>query len=135
MKIKYLVYGILIVSFGGFISYRIIENKGAEADNNKSGKAKVMRLAGIVVQPETFDNILSLSGSIEANEQVEIRSEVSGLVESINFKREVTLVRTFKVNDRELIAQLSQANTKESHQKMKEELSFYCKRSHQPRRI
>jgi membrane fusion protein (multidrug efflux system) len=37
-----------------------------------------MRLA-IVVQPETFDNILS--GSIEANEQVEIRSEVSGLVE------------------------------------------------------
>jgi hypothetical protein len=58
MKIKYLVYGILIVSFG-FISYRIIENKGdAEADNNKSGK--VMRLAGIVVQPETFDNILSL---------------------------------------------------------------------------
>jgi membrane fusion protein (multidrug efflux system) len=87
MKIKYLVYGILIVSFGGFISYRIIENKGdAEADNNKSGKAKVMRLAGIVVQPETFDNILSLSGSIEANEQVEIRSEVSGLVESINFQ-------------------------------------------------
>jgi membrane fusion protein (multidrug efflux system) len=87
MKIKYLVYGILIVSFGGFISYRIIENKGdSEADNNKSGKAKVMRLAGIVVQPETFDNILSLSGSIEANEQVEIRSEVSGLVESINFQ-------------------------------------------------
>jgi membrane fusion protein (multidrug efflux system) len=85
MKIKYLVYGILIVSFGGFISYRIIENKGdAEADNNKSGKAKVMRLAGIVVQPETFDNILSLSGSIEANEQVEI--QVSGLVESINFQ-------------------------------------------------
>jgi membrane fusion protein (multidrug efflux system) len=75
-----------------FISYRIIENKGdAEADNNKSGKAKVMRLAGIVVQPETFDNILSLSGSIEANEQVEIRSEVSGLV--VIFKREVTLVK------------------------------------------
>jgi membrane fusion protein (multidrug efflux system) len=59
-----------------------------------------MRLAGIVVQPETFDNILSLSGSIEANEQVEIRSEVSGLV--VIFKREVTLVKgiTFKVNDR-----------------------------------
>jgi membrane fusion protein (multidrug efflux system) len=118
MKIKYLVYGILIVSFGGFISYRIIENKGdAEADNNKSGKAKVMRLAGIVVQPETFDNILSLSGSIEANEQVEIRSEVSGLVESINFQEGSNVSKgqlLFKVNDRELIAQLSQANTKES---------------------
>jgi membrane fusion protein (multidrug efflux system) len=64
MKIKYLVYGILIVSLVA-LSATIIENKGdAEADNNKSGKAKVMRLAGIVVQPETFDNILSLSGSI-----------------------------------------------------------------------
>jgi hypothetical protein len=36
------------------------KKRDAEADNNKSGKAKVMRLAGIVVQPETFDNILSL---------------------------------------------------------------------------
>jgi hypothetical protein len=38
MKIKYLVYGILIVSFGGFISYRIIEKRDAEADNNKLEK-------------------------------------------------------------------------------------------------
>jgi membrane fusion protein (multidrug efflux system) len=44
-----------------------------------------MKVTGILVK-ETFDNILSLSGSIEANEQVEIRSEVSGIVESINFK-------------------------------------------------
>jgi hypothetical protein len=54
-KIKYLVYGILIVILS--ISYRIIENKGIQkADNNKSGKAKVMRLAGIVVSTTNFDN-------------------------------------------------------------------------------
>jgi membrane fusion protein (multidrug efflux system) len=118
MKIKYFVYGILIVSFGALISYRIIENKeDSEADKNKSGKSKAMRLGGIVVKLETFDNILSLSGSIEANEQVEIRSEVSGLVESINFQEGGNVSKgqlLFKVNDRELIAQLSQANTKES---------------------
>lgn len=118
MKIKYLVYGLLIVGFGTFISYRIIENKGdSKADNGKSGKPKAMRLSGIVVQPETFDNNLSLSGSIEANEQVEIRSEVSGIVESINFQEGSNISKgqlLFKVNDRELRAQLSQANTKES---------------------
>jgi len=118
MKIKYLIYGLLIVGFGAFISYRIIENKGdSKADNGKSGKPKAMRLSGIVVHPETFDNNLSLSGSIEANEQVEIRSEVSGIVESINFQEGSNVSKgqlLFKVNDRELRAQLSQANTKEN---------------------
>lgn len=118
MKIKYIVYGLLIVGFGGFISYRIIENKGdSKASNSKSGKPAAMRLAGIVVQPQTFENNLSLSGSIEANEQVEIRSEVSGIVESINFQEGTNVSKgqlLFKVNDRELRAQLSQANTKEN---------------------
>jgi membrane fusion protein (multidrug efflux system) len=79
-------------------------------------KKSPMKVTGILVK-ETFDNILSLSGSIEANEQVEIRSEVSGIVESINFK-EGSMVSAgqllFKVNDVELRAQLSQANTRES---------------------
>jgi membrane fusion protein (multidrug efflux system) len=42
-------------------------------------KKSPMKVTGILVK-ETFDNILSLSGSIEQNEQVEIRSEVSGIV-------------------------------------------------------
>jgi membrane fusion protein (multidrug efflux system) len=118
MKTKYFIYALLIIGFGSFIGYRIFENKqDSNSNNSKSGKPTAMRLAGIVVQPENFDNNLSLSGSIEANEQVEIRSEVSGIVESINFQEGSTVSKgqlLFKVNDRELRAQLSQANTKES---------------------
>lgn len=118
MKLKHLIYGLLIVSIGGFITYRIIENKGdSNSGKDKAGKPKAIRLTGIVVQPQTFDNNLSLSGSIEANEQVEIRSEVSGIVESINFQEGSNVSKgqlLFKVNDSELRAQLSQANTKES---------------------
>lgn len=118
MKIKYLIYTVLIVGFGAFITYRIIENKGdSNEGKDKSGKVKAARVSGIVLKTQNFDNILSLSGSIEANEQVEIRSEVSGIVESINFQ-EGSIVNKgqllFKVNDLELRAQLSQANTKES---------------------
>jgi membrane fusion protein (multidrug efflux system) len=75
-----------------------------------------MTLSGIVVQTQIFDNNLSLSGSIEANEQVEIRSEVSGIVESINFKEGSAVSRgqlLFKVNDVELRAQLAQSKTRE----------------------
>jgi membrane fusion protein (multidrug efflux system) len=118
MKIKYFIYTLLIVAFGAFITYRVIENKGdSNSGKDKGGKAKAMSLSGIVVQPQTFDNNLSLSGSIEANEQVEIRSEVSGIVESINFQEGSNVSKgqlLFKVNDTELRAQLSQANTKES---------------------
>jgi membrane fusion protein (multidrug efflux system) len=47
---------------------------------------------------------------LKPNEQVEIRSEVSGIVESINFKEGsmVSAGQFFKVNDVELRAQLSQ---------------------------
>lgn len=118
MKIKYIIYTLLIVGFGAFIAYRITENS-AKADGPKDGgaKSKAMQLSGIVVQPESFDNNLSLSGSIEANEQVEIRSEVSGIVESINFQEGSNVTKgqlLFKVNDNELRAQLSQATTKEN---------------------
>lgn len=118
MKIKNLVYALIIIGFGVFITYRIMENKGdSENSKDQSAKKSPMKVKGIVVQPQTFDNNLSLSGSIEANEQVEIRSEISGIVESINFQEGSNVSKgqlLFKVNDSELRAQLSQANTKEN---------------------
>ena len=117
MKIKYLVYALLIIGFGTFITYRIIENKSEKGDSkDKGGKNKTMNVSGIIARPQTFDNNLSLSGSIEANEQVEIRSEVSGIVEGIYFKEGSNVTKgqlLFKVNDAELRAQLRQATTKE----------------------
>ncbi|KDN56487.1 efflux RND transporter periplasmic adaptor subunit [Flavobacterium seoulense] len=117
MKIKNLVYALLIISFGAFVTYRIMENKKkSENSKDKSDKKSPIAVNGIVIKPQTFDNNLSLSGSIEANEQVEIRSEVSGIVESINFKEGSNINKgqlLFKVNDTELRAQLSQTITKE----------------------
>ena len=117
MKIKHLVYTSLAVGIIGFIGYRINSNssKGGDSKSPK-GKSKSITVNGIVVKYETFDNNLSLSGSIEANEQVEIRSEVSGIVEGIYFQ-EGSFVNKgqvlFKVNDIELRAQLRQTSTKE----------------------
>ncbi len=116
MKIKYLVYTLLIVGIGSFIAYRINSNSAKNEQSQDKGKDKPLLLTGIVVKPQTFDNNLSLSGSIEANEQVEIRSEVSGIVEGIYFQEGSTVSKgqvLFKVNDLELRAQLTQATTKE----------------------
>ena len=117
MKIKYLVYTLLAVGIIGFIGYRINanSNKGGDSKGPK-GKSKSLTVNGVVVKYETFDNNLSLSGSIEANEQVEIRSEVSGIVEGIYFQEGSNVTKgqvLFKVNDIELRAQLRQTSTKE----------------------
>lgn len=117
MKVKNLIYALLIIVLGGFITYRVVSNKSKNDESKKSGdKDRPTTVTGIVVKTSTFDNNLSLSGSVEANEQIEIHSEVSGIVEGIYFT-EGTYVNKgqvlFKVNDIELRAQLRQAQTKE----------------------
>lgn len=118
MKIRHFVIAFLIIGFTGFIIYRISKNTNkGESPGAKDGRGSVMSVGGIVAKFETFDNNLSLSGSIEANEQIEIRSEVSGIVESINFQEGTNVAKgqlLFKVNDVELRAQLQQALTKQS---------------------
>ncbi|MFA5298689.1 MAG: efflux RND transporter periplasmic adaptor subunit [Lutibacter sp.] len=117
MKIKHLVYTLLIVGLVGFIAYRISSNSAKNVGAKGKVNDKSMTVTGIVVVPQSFDNNLSLSGSIEANEQVEIRSEVSGIVEGIYFKEGSNVAKgqlLFKVNDVELRAQLAQILTKEN---------------------
>jgi len=117
MKVKNLIYALLIIAIAGFIGYRVLSNKSKNEESKKFGDKDTPTLVtGIVVKTATFENKLSLSGSIDANEQIEIRSEVSGIVEGIYFT-EGTYVNKgqvlFKVNDIELKAQLRQATTKE----------------------
>ncbi len=115
MKIKHIVYALIIVGIGALIFYRISDNKKSEEKNSKGpGGKTALNVSGIVLKPQVFLDNLSLSGSIEANEQVDIRSEISGIVESINFQ-EGTMVSKgqvlFKVNDIELRAQLANVKT------------------------
>lgn len=117
MKVKHLIYTLLIVGIGSFIAYRIVSNKSKNDDSKKfNDKDKPTTVNGLIVKTSTFDNNLSLSGSLEANEQVEIHSEVSGIVEGIFFTEGTNVTKgqvLFKVNDIELKAQLRQATTRE----------------------
>ncbi len=116
MKLKYFIYFLLIGGITALIVYRITSNKLSAAGPPK-GTLTVVSVNGIVITPQEFADNLSLSGSLEADEQVEIRSEVSGIVQSINFN-EGSFVQKgqvlAKINDIELQAQLSQAKTGES---------------------
>lgn len=76
-----------------------------------------MSVNGIVITPTSFSNSLTVTGSIDANEEVRIISEVSGIVKGIYFN-EGSNVRKgqalVKIDDSELRAQLAQAMTKQN---------------------
>lgn len=121
MKFKHIVYLLLAVVLGGMVFYRISANSAKDEEGGKGkgkeGDKKPSKVSGIVLKPQIFSDNLSLSGSIEANEQVEVRSEVSGVVQSINFQEGSYVSKgqqLFKINDIELRAQLSQARTKQT---------------------
>ena len=118
MKVKSIVITLVIIVIGGLITNRILQNKSeAEKNNDKSGKKPTMTVSGVVVEPQNFSNTISISGSIEANENVEIRSEISGIVENISFSEGTNVSKgqtLLKVNDIELRAQLAQAKTREN---------------------
>lgn len=118
MKIKHLFFTILLLIIGGLVVFRITKNAGQEEKGKDKGDKKPpTQVTAIVLKTQLFDDDLSLSGSVDANEQIEIHSEVSGVVESINFQEGSKVNKgqlLFKVNDVELRAQLVQAKTKET---------------------
>ena len=123
MKAKNIFYISLALLLAALIIYRLAQNKGGKAaagpgggGPGKGGAMPPAKVDGIVVKAENFANSLSVSGSIEANEEVQIRSEISGLVTAINFKEGTYVSKgqlLLKINDRELQAQLAQALTKQ----------------------
>lgn len=128
MKTKYIVYTILVLLLAAFVGYRFNKNKVNKASfgggRGSGGPASALTVNGIITKAENFSNSLSIAGTIEANEQVDIRSEISGLVTEIQFNEGSTVSKgkvLLKINDLELQAQLSQALTK---QKLAQETEY-----------
>ncbi|WP_159800150.1 efflux RND transporter periplasmic adaptor subunit [Flavobacterium sp. MK4S-17] len=115
MKVKYIIYTLIIAGLAALIFYRISENKAQKQQAGGEKKA-VMAVSGVIVQPREFANNLSLSGSIDANEEVDIRSEVLGIAEKIYFNEGAHVSKgqvLVKINDIELRAQSGEAATRQ----------------------
>lgn len=115
-KITFFLISLLLIVVA-LVSYRLFIN-GKKNDKNNlvgGGGKNSTSVFGIVAKDEVFADFLLLTGTIEANEIVEIRSEISGLIELVNFN-EGSSVNSgellIKINDSELRAQLSQVQTR-----------------------
>ncbi|MGF1924547.1 MAG: efflux RND transporter periplasmic adaptor subunit [Bacteroidia bacterium] len=128
MKKRYIFYILLTLGLAYLIYHRISENKKIGGEGAKGGpkgaaggkggsSSPALSVDGIVVTESSFSNNLEITGSIEANESVVLRSEVSGLVTAINFKEGSSVSKgavLVKINDKDIQAQLQDALTKEN---------------------
>ncbi|MEZ4839768.1 efflux RND transporter periplasmic adaptor subunit [Flavobacterium sp.] len=119
MKLKTILIYFLLSGIIALIIYRILQNNSLEEKSKRKGSAskEATVVNGIVLKPKQFANELTLSGSIDASEQIDIRSEVSGVVQGIYFDEGSFITKgkqLLKVNDIELRAQHSQAKTRQS---------------------
>lgn len=110
---------ILVIVVLGFIFVPKFMSSPAEdkGDKKPSGRDnQQLMVSGFILKPETLDNEIRSIGNIRANEEAEIRSEISRKIRSVNFK-EGTYVgkgRTlFKLDSDDLTAKLRKQELEE----------------------
>lgn len=116
-KIKTIVISAsILVIIAIIVLPKIFSSESAVAGNNPSDKMNSStQVKAHIVNTESMSNKVYATGTILANEEVELRSEVSGKITHILFK-EGSLVKKgdllVKINDADLQAQLKKAESK-----------------------
>lgn len=111
-KTKYISAGIVVIILILLALPKIDFSKGSDnpnADRGGGGMGGALSVEVIVVEPQPLQDIIFTSGTILANEEIEIRSEINGKIEKIYFNEGRKVQRgdmLIKINDDELQAQL-----------------------------
>ena len=111
MKLKTIIIIAIVLAFAVAILYKVV---ASDSSRNKGGNfvrpAVMVNLQ--VMKPEKFTETLSVIGSVEANEEVVLKSEVSGKITGIHFTEGTQVEKgtlLIKVYDDDLQAQLLKA--------------------------
>ncbi len=93
------------------------EGSGSRTDRSDAGKNQGVPVECLIVRAQPLDNTIYTTGTLMANEEVELRAEISGRVAGVYFE-EGRRVRKgdllLKINDRELKAQLKRKEVEEN---------------------
>ncbi len=121
---KPVVISVLAVAvIGVLITLRLSPSK----ENSSAAKpavASALPVKGYVLNPRKLDNKVIASGTIAANEEVELRSEASGRITRILFSEGSTVKQgnlLVKINDNELQAQLQRTEYRRKLAEVREE--------------
>ena len=110
MKIKNLIIIVAIIAVLFVLKFIFFPAENPDEDAKKSGaKAQSANVSVFVVKPGKLENTVSASGTIVANEEVELKPEISGKIVLLPLKEGNTVAKNellVKINDADLQAQL-----------------------------
>ena len=86
MKKRHFFFTLIICGIIALIVYRISENSEKSKLQSAKRTVSIMGVEGQILKAQRFADNINLSGTLEANEEIELRSEVSGIIENINFE-------------------------------------------------
>jgi membrane fusion protein (multidrug efflux system) len=110
-KIKILIIVISSVLVIFLLALPKLNSGKSNTENNNAGNQK-LSVTALIINSETLQDIIKSSGSVMANEEVELKSETAGKILNIYFKEGSAVNKgdlLVKINDSELQAQLSRA--------------------------
>ena len=99
------------------------EEKKSEAPSGPPKEGKPMQVDGIIANEEIISNAINTTGTILANEEVEIKSEISGKIIKIYFKEGSRISKgqlLVKLNDDDIVVQMKKLNIEIKLQSEKE---------------
>ena len=108
---KYLKVAIVLAVIGAALYFIIpkISSKEKPVSQNQNPGDGITSVDGYIIKPTTLDNEIQAVGTIRANEEVEIRSELSRKITGIYFKEGTVVSKgktLFKLDDSDLSANL-----------------------------
>jgi len=117
MKLRTIIITALAILLLGYLVYNKISTSQSEASKNAAPSAEAMKkmssqVNAYIVSPEMLDNKIVSSGTVSANNEEQLFSEISGKITNIYFKEGGKVKKgelLVKINDADLQAQLSKA--------------------------
>lgn len=114
-RYKILIYTVLTAAVLMLLILPKITSSGSGEQHRIMNPGTALQVTAHIVKPQTLENNVNTTGTVIANEEVELRSEISGKITGIFF-REGSDVHIgdllVKINDEELKAQLERAKYK-----------------------
>lgn len=121
--IKRLSIAALVIIILALIIIPKLNSKKNESGSSPAARGGVIPVSIKIIAPEDFTTDLNVSGSVLGNEEVQLRTEVSGKVVNIAFNEGTRVAKgdlLLKVNDADLQAQLKKAEIKKKDAEDKE---------------
>ncbi|KAB2880107.1 efflux RND transporter periplasmic adaptor subunit [bacterium] len=112
-----IIWGVVAISIGGLSINKWITSEEKSKSNRAAGSFNDSRITvkGRVITYETLTNKVLATGTVIANEEVDMKSEISGRVVQILFKEGGRVSKgelLIKLNDSELQAQLEKSESR-----------------------